>query len=60
LARVGVAGLLCSTSGSEAYLQRLHGSLRTEQSRHLKEYERDDVREFRYALDSCIDRYSSI
>ncbi|KAJ2234698.1 mtDNA inheritance, partitioning of the mitochondrial organelle [Coemansia sp. RSA 485] len=60
LASVGVAGLLCSTSGSEAYLQRLHGSLRTEQSRHLKEYERDDIREFRYALDSCIDRYSSI
>ncbi|KAJ2845009.1 mtDNA inheritance, partitioning of the mitochondrial organelle [Coemansia erecta] len=60
LASVGVAGLLCSTSGSEARLQRLHSSLKTEQSRHLKDYERDDIRELRYALDSCIDRYSSI
>ncbi|KAJ1826987.1 mtDNA inheritance, partitioning of the mitochondrial organelle [Coemansia sp. RSA 2599] len=60
LASVGVAGLLCSTSGSEAGLQRLHGALKPEQSKYLKDYERDDIRELRYALDSCIDRYSSI
>ncbi|KAJ1724965.1 mtDNA inheritance, partitioning of the mitochondrial organelle [Coemansia erecta] len=57
---VGVAGLLCSTSGSMGYLQTLHGSLAAEHSKYLKDYEREAVREFRYSLDTAIDRYSMI
>ncbi|KAJ2783697.1 hypothetical protein GGI15_002491 [Coemansia interrupta] len=56
VACVGVAGLLCSTSGSMGYLQMLHGSLAVEHSRLLKLYEREAVREFRHSLDEAIDR----
>ncbi|KAJ1954504.1 mtDNA inheritance, partitioning of the mitochondrial organelle, partial [Dipsacomyces acuminosporus] len=54
------SGLLCTASSSESYLQQLHEWLRSESSRHLKDYERDSIREYRYALDSTIDKYAGI
>ncbi|KAI7826709.1 Tubulin/FtsZ, GTPase domain-containing protein [Kickxella alabastrina] len=57
---VGVAGLLCTTTGSTKFVEKLHYSLKTERSKHLKDYERESIREFRYTLDSTIDKYSSI
>ncbi|KAJ2158080.1 mtDNA inheritance, partitioning of the mitochondrial organelle [Coemansia sp. RSA 552] len=58
--RVSVAGLLCTGAASLGYLQQLHAALRSEQSRPLRDYEREAVREHRYALDRAIDRYSEI
>ncbi|KAJ1842062.1 hypothetical protein LPJ73_005914, partial [Coemansia sp. RSA 2703] len=60
VASIGVAGLLCSTTGSVGYLQALRGSLDAEHSKYLKDYEREAVREFKHTLDSAIDTYSMI
>ncbi|KAJ1824917.1 mtDNA inheritance, partitioning of the mitochondrial organelle [Coemansia sp. RSA 2671] len=57
---VGVAGMLCTTAGTTAYVQRLHESVQVERSRHVKDYEREWIREVRGVLDSVIDRYATI
>ncbi|KAJ2207400.1 mtDNA inheritance, partitioning of the mitochondrial organelle [Coemansia sp. RSA 521] len=55
-----MAGLLCTSPASLDYLQQLHTAVKTEHSRHFKDYERETVREYRYTLDRMIDRYSAI
>ncbi|KAJ2458973.1 mtDNA inheritance, partitioning of the mitochondrial organelle [Coemansia sp. RSA 2424] len=57
---VGVAGLLCTTAATAGYVQRLHGAVQVERSRHIKDYEREWIREVRGVLDSVIDRYATI
>ncbi|KAI8326076.1 tubulin nucleotide-binding domain-like protein [Martensiomyces pterosporus] len=57
---VCAGGLLCTTSASESYLQKLHGFVRSERSRHFKDYERELIREYKQTLDSAIDRYTGI
>ncbi|KAJ2734362.1 mtDNA inheritance, partitioning of the mitochondrial organelle [Coemansia sp. BCRC 34962] len=57
---VGVAGMLCTTAGTTGYVQRLHESVQVERSRHVKDYEREWIREVRSVLDSVIDRYAAI
>ncbi|KAJ2040027.1 mtDNA inheritance, partitioning of the mitochondrial organelle [Coemansia sp. RSA 922] len=57
---VGVAGMLCTTAGTAGYVQRLHESVQVERSRHVKDYEREWIREVKGILDSVIDRYATI
>ncbi|KAJ2832274.1 mtDNA inheritance, partitioning of the mitochondrial organelle [Coemansia furcata] len=57
---IGVAGMLCTTAGTAGYVQRLHESVQMERSRHVKDYEREWIREVRSVLDSVIDRYAMI
>ncbi|KAJ2664016.1 mtDNA inheritance, partitioning of the mitochondrial organelle [Coemansia sp. RSA 1200] len=57
---VRVAGLLCTTRATAVHLQQLRSVLSVEGSRYLKDYERDTIRELRYALDGEIDRYMAI
>ncbi|KAJ1667393.1 mtDNA inheritance, partitioning of the mitochondrial organelle [Coemansia sp. RSA 1813] len=58
--QVCVAGLLCTTRATAGHLQRLRSALSTEGSKHLKDYERDTIRELRYVLDGEIDKYLEI
>ncbi|KAJ2896701.1 mtDNA inheritance, partitioning of the mitochondrial organelle [Coemansia aciculifera] len=58
--RIGVSGLLCTTAETGGYVQRLHGAMQVERSRHIKDYEREWIREVRGVLDSVIDRYATI
>ncbi|KAJ2748355.1 mtDNA inheritance, partitioning of the mitochondrial organelle [Coemansia sp. BCRC 34490] len=57
---VRVAGLLCTTRATAVHLQQLRSVLSVEGSRYLKDYERDTIRELRYALDGEIDKYMAI
>ncbi|KAJ2740120.1 mtDNA inheritance, partitioning of the mitochondrial organelle [Coemansia sp. BCRC 34301] len=57
---IGVAGLLCTTAGTAEYVKQLHGAVQMERSRHVKDYEREWIREVRGVLDSVIDRYAMI
>ncbi|KAJ2856185.1 mtDNA inheritance, partitioning of the mitochondrial organelle [Coemansia erecta] len=58
--QVCVAGILCTAHATSGHLQHLLSVLSAESSRHLKDYERDSIRELRRVLDGEIDKYIEI